>query len=93
MTGGMGAYFPTPFVNNGLLNRINEDIVTRFHDGCVVENVDYRGLLYPGIMLTDRGLKVLEFNARFGDPETQAYLVRLGSDLFNVLYAYSSAVD
>ncbi len=90
MTGGMGAYFPTPFVHNGLLKKINEDIIAHWHDGCVTEGIDYRGLLYPGVMLTDKGLKVLEFNARFGDPEAQAYLSRLGSDLFEVLYACSS---
>ena len=46
--------------------------------GCAAEEIDYRGLLYPGVMLTKTGPKILEFNARFGDPETQVYLTRLG---------------
>ena len=55
--------------------------------GCVAEGIDYRGLLYPGIMLTKTGPKVLEFNARFGDPETQVYLTRLENDLVELLDA------
>ena len=90
MTGGMGAYFPAPFVNEGLLQRINEDVVARWHAGCIAQGIDYRGLLYPGLMLTDRGLKVIEFNARFGDPETQAYVPKLRSDMFELLYNSSS---
>jgi phosphoribosylamine--glycine ligase len=55
--------------------------------GCAAEGIDYRGLLYPGIMLTKSGPKVLEFNARFGDPETQVYLTRLENDLVELLDA------
>jgi phosphoribosylamine--glycine ligase len=55
--------------------------------GCAEEQIDYRGLLYPGIMLTKSGPKVLEFNARFGDPETQVYLTRLENDLVELLDA------
>jgi phosphoribosylamine---glycine ligase len=55
--------------------------------GCAAEGIDYRGILYPGVMLTAKGPKVLEFNARFGDPETQVYLVRLENDLLDLLEA------
>ena len=55
--------------------------------GCVAEGIDYRGLLYPGVMLTKNGPKILEFNARFGDPETQVYLTRLENDLVELLDA------
>ena len=58
--------------------------------GCAAEAIDYRGLLYPGIMLTKSGPKVLEFNARFGDPETQVYLTRLENDLVELLDASAS---
>ena len=55
--------------------------------GCQAEAIDYRGILYPGIMLTQSGPKVLEFNSRFGDPETQVYMARLESDLVEMLLA------
>jgi phosphoribosylamine--glycine ligase len=55
--------------------------------GCAAEGIDYRGILYPGIMLTIHGPKVLEFNSRFGDPETQVYMPRLENDLVELLLA------
>jgi phosphoribosylamine--glycine ligase len=55
--------------------------------GCAEEKIDFRGILYPGVMLTKNGLRVLEFNARFGDPETQVYLTRLENDLVELLDA------
>src|SRR5438552_6440854 len=55
--------------------------------GCATKGIDYRGILYPGVMLTKDGPKVLEFNARFGDPETQVYLTRLENDLVELLEA------
>jgi phosphoribosylamine--glycine ligase len=55
--------------------------------GCAAEGIDFRGILYPGIMFTKEGPKVLEFNARFGDPETQVYLTRLENDLLDLLEA------
>ena len=58
--------------------------------GCSAEGIDYRGILYPGIMVTKDGPKVIEFNARFGDPETQVYLTRLESDLLELLDASAS---
>ncbi len=62
-------------------------ILHRWLRGCAEEQIDFRGILYPGVMLTKSGPKVLEFNARFGDPETQVYLTRLDSDLVELLDA------
>jgi len=62
-------------------------VLVPFMRGCVAEGIDYRGLLYPGVMLTPNGPKILEFNARFGDPETQVYLTRLQNDLLTLLLA------
>jgi len=86
-TGGMGTYSPTPFLTDAQLARTAKSILDPFLRGCVAEGIDYRGILYPGIMLTPEGAKVLEFNARFGDPETQVYLTRLESDLVELLDA------
>ncbi|MGO8697416.1 MAG: phosphoribosylamine--glycine ligase [Limisphaerales bacterium] len=84
-TGGMGAYSPTPFLDEAGLARVAEAILSPWEKGCRAEGIDFRGLLYPGVMLTKDGPKVLEFNARFGDPETQAYLMSLSSDLVDLL--------
>ena len=86
-TGGMGTYSPTPFLTDAQLADTANKILEPFMRGCVAEGIDYRGLLYPGIMLTKAGPKVLEFNARFGDPETQVYLTRLENDLVELLDA------
>ncbi len=86
-TGGMGTYSPTPFLTNAQLAEAAQTILVPFMHGCQAEGIDYRGLLYPGIMLTAAGPKVLEFNARFGDPETQVYLSRLENDLVELLTA------
>jgi len=86
-TGGMGAYSPTPFLNETELLAARRQIIEPWLRGCAAEAVDYRGILYPGLMLTRQGPKVLEFNARFGDPETQVYLPRLESDLVELLEA------
>lgn len=86
-TGGMGAYSPTPFVSDAELKKIGEQILTPWRQGCAAEGIDFRGILYPGIMLTRDGPRVLEFNARFGDPETQVYLTRLENDLVELLHA------
>jgi phosphoribosylamine--glycine ligase len=86
-TGGMGTYSPTPFLTEAELDGAARAILQPFMRGCVEEGIDYRGVLYPGIMLTKSGPKVLEFNARFGDPETQVYLTRLGNDLVELLDA------
>jgi phosphoribosylamine---glycine ligase len=86
-TGGMGCYSPTPFLSELELENVSRQILEPWLRGCQAEGIDYRGILYPGIMLTAEGPKVLEFNARFGDPETQVYLTRLKTDLLEVLDA------
>jgi len=86
-TGGMGAYSPAPIVTKELFNEILEKVVYRTIDGLAKEGIDYRGALYAGIMITKDGPKVLEFNVRFGDPETQAILPRLKSDLLEAMLA------
>ena len=86
-TGGMGTYSPTPFLTDAQLADAARKILDPFLRGCAAEGIDYRGILYPGIMLTKSGPKVLEFNARFGDPETQVYLTRLENDLVELLDA------
>jgi len=86
-TGGMGTYSPTPFLTAAQLADVTRQILEPFMRGCAAEGIDYRGLLYPGVMLTPAGPKVLEFNARFGDPETQVYLTRLENDLVELLEA------
>jgi phosphoribosylamine--glycine ligase len=86
-TGGMGTYSPTPFLNDAQLADVAKKVLDPFIRGCVAEGIDYRGLLYPGVMLTKNGPKILEFNARFGDPETQVYLTRLENDLVELLDA------
>ncbi len=86
-TGGMGTYSPTPFLSEEALAEAERAILAPFMRGCAAEGIDFRGILYPGIMLTKSGSKVLEFNARFGDPETQVYLTRLENDLVELLDA------
>ena len=86
-TGGMGAYSPTPFLSLSQLNEVSTSILSPWSKGCREEGIDFRGVLYPGVMLTRDGPKVLEFNARFGDPEAQVYLMRLENDLLDLLAA------
>lgn len=86
-TGGMGTYSPTPFLTEAELAETGRRILEPWVRGCAEEGIDFRGILYPGIMVTKDGPKVLEFNARFGDPETQVYLTRLENDLVELLDA------
>ncbi len=86
-TGGMGTYSPTPFLTDAQLADVARTILEPFMRGCAAEGINYRGILYPGVMLTKDGPKILEFNARFGDPETQVYLTRLENDLVELLDA------
>lgn len=86
-TGGMGAYSPAPFLGPAQLEEAARKILEPWLQGCAAEGIEFRGLLYPGVMLTKEGPKVLEFNARFGDPETQVYLTRLEDDLVELLEA------
>lgn len=84
-TGGMGAYSPTPFLDAAGMEQMADRILAPWERGCRGEGIDFRGILYPGVMLTRNGPKVLEFNARFGDPETQAYLMLMSKDLLDLI--------
>jgi phosphoribosylamine--glycine ligase len=86
-TGGMGACSPAAVVTPALLARIDSEIVRPSVDAIAAEGIDFRGTLFIGLMLTAAGPKVLEFNTRFGDPETQAVLPRLATDLLALLWA------
>jgi phosphoribosylamine--glycine ligase len=86
-TGGMGTYSPAPFLTDAELADVGHQILNPWLAGCAADGIDFRGLLYPGVMLTKSGPKVIEFNARFGDPETQVYLPRLENDLVELLLA------
>ncbi|HOX56665.1 MAG TPA: phosphoribosylamine--glycine ligase [Candidatus Paceibacterota bacterium] len=86
-TGGMGAYSPVPFLTQPELAAVGRSILDPWLRGCAAEGIDFHGILYPGLMLTQAGPKVLEFNARFGDPETQVYLTRMQDDLVELLTA------
>src|SRR5580698_9956541 len=86
-TGGMGTYCPTPFLSEAELKKVGDAILNPWLRGCAAEGIDFRGILYPGVMLTKNGPRVLEFNARFGDPETQVYLTRLENDFVELLDA------
>ncbi|HTI70787.1 MAG TPA: phosphoribosylamine--glycine ligase [Candidatus Limnocylindria bacterium] len=86
-TGGMGTYSPAPFLTDPELARVGQRILGPWLEGCAAENIDFRGILYPGVMLTKNGPRVIEFNARFGDPEAQVYLTRLQNDLVELLLA------
>ena len=89
-TGGMGAYSPAPVVDEPAWDRIRSEVFERTVGGMAAEGLDFRGVLYAGIMMTSDGPQVLEFNVRFGDPEAQALLPRLEDDLVEVL---SSVID
>ncbi|MBF0331699.1 MAG: phosphoribosylamine--glycine ligase [Candidatus Omnitrophica bacterium] len=86
-TGGMGAYSPAPVVTPKILKQITDDIIRPVIEGMAEEESPFKGILYAGVMLTKDGPKVLEFNTRFGDPEAQAVLPRLKSDLLDVIMA------
>ncbi|HMO86033.1 MAG TPA: phosphoribosylamine--glycine ligase [Lacipirellulaceae bacterium] len=86
-TGGMGAYSPTPLVTDELLQTIQERIMVPTVHQLKRSRRPFRGVLYAGLMLTKQGVKVLEFNVRFGDPECQPIVMRLQSDLVDVLEA------
>ncbi|MDR1870569.1 MAG: phosphoribosylamine--glycine ligase [Deltaproteobacteria bacterium] len=90
-TGGMGAYSPAPLVNKRLEEMILETIIQPVVSGLATEGCPYSGLLYAGLMVTLSGPKVLEFNARFGDPETQALLPLLKTDLAETLLAVAES--
>jgi len=86
-TGGMGAYSPAPVVTETLMNQITREILVPVVDAMNRNGSPYKGILYAGLMITAAGPRVLEFNVRFGDPETQPILMRLKSDLLEVCLA------
>jgi len=86
-TGGMGAYSPAPVVTQAMHERIMRDILAPLLAGLKKRNIRYRGVIYVGLMIGKDGPKVLEFNARFGDPECQPIMMRLKSDLLPLLEA------
>ncbi|MFA5867093.1 MAG: phosphoribosylamine--glycine ligase [Actinomycetota bacterium] len=86
-TGGMGAYSPVPKVSQKTLDWIEDNVLKKTVAALRGEGVDYKGVLYAGLILTDDGPKVLEFNARFGDPEAQVVLPLLESDLVEIMLA------
>ena len=89
-TGGMGAYSPAPVVTAALLEEVRRSVLDNFLRGIQAEKLDYRGIIYAGIMVTKNGPKVLEFNVRFGDPETQVVLPLLESDLLTFMQAVAA---
>jgi phosphoribosylamine--glycine ligase len=86
-TGGMGAYSPAPVIDSEIQAKIESDITEKFIDGMRSANLEFKGTLYLGLMVSEGVPYVLEFNVRFGDPETQPVLVRMKSDLFEYLEA------
>jgi len=86
-TGGMGSYSPVPWAGGRLLETVMSEVVEPTLGALRAEGIDYRGVLYAGLMLTPDGVKVLEFNVRFGDPEAQVLLPRLQGDVAALLAA------
>ena len=86
-TGGMGAYCPTPVIDEKTLRTIEREVLVRAVDALRRSGVTFRGVLYAGMMLTAGGPKTLEFNTRFGDPETQPLMMRLQGDLLELMLA------
>ena len=86
-TGGMGAYCPTPLVDDALMGQIEREVLVPVVDAMRRDGIEYKGVLYAGLMLTAGGPKVLEFNCRFGDPECQPLMTRLRGDLVELLTA------
>ena len=86
-TGGMGTISPSGTLDASLLGRVKSEVLDRFVDGVKADGIAFRGMLFPGLMLTEDGPKVLEFNCRFGDPETQVLVRRLKGDLLELLEA------
>lgn len=86
-TGGMGAYCPTPLIGDEQMSEIERHILVPVVDAMRRDGVDFKGVLYAGLMLTAGGAKTLEFNVRFGDPETQPLMMRLKGDLVDIMLA------
>ncbi|MDH3662802.1 MAG: phosphoribosylamine--glycine ligase [Alphaproteobacteria bacterium] len=86
-TGGMGAYSPAPCMTDDLIARTMDEIIRPTVEGMAAEGTPYRGVLYAGLMLTEAGPKLIEYNVRFGDPECQVLMPRLMSDFLPVILA------
>lgn len=86
-TGGMGTYSPVPQMPQSLVDQVVQEIVIPTAQAMVQEGCPFRGILYTGLMITEKGPKVIEYNARFGDPETQVVLPRLKTDLLDIFIA------
>lgn len=86
-TGGMGTYSPVPSVSREVIAQAVQEILEPAARAMVAKDRPFRGCLFAGLMITEKGPRLIEFNARFGDPETQVVLARLQSDLFEALYA------
>lgn len=86
-TGGMGTYSPSLIFTPELEKQIDERILQPTLEGFKADGLDFKGVLFIGLMISDEGPKVIEFNNRFGDPETQSVLARLDSDLFDIFMA------
>jgi phosphoribosylamine--glycine ligase len=89
-TGGMGSYSPVPIVTPDLYDQIVAKVLEPTVNGLISEGIEFRGIIYAGLMMTENGPKVLEYNVRFGDPETQAILPRLESDLLEPMLAVAN---
>ena len=85
-TGGMGAYSPTPLISQNDLKEISEKIIDPTIKGLIRKKIDYRGVLYFGLMITESGAKVIEYNCRFGDPECQTIMPLMDKNFVNLLY-------
>jgi phosphoribosylamine--glycine ligase len=83
-TGGMGAYSPSVIFNDGLKLKVRNEVLNPFIKGIKNEKIDFRGILFIGLMIENNEISVLEFNVRFGDPETQVILPRLRNDLYDI---------
>ena len=86
-TGGMGAYSPAPIIDDAMVQRVMEEIIEPTIKGMAAEGSPYKGVLYAGLMIDDEGPKLIEYNTRFGDPECQVLMLRLKSDLLDLLLA------
>lgn len=88
-TGGMGAYCPAPVITEEVMHRVEKEIVLPTISAMLLDEMPYKGILYCGLMITDNGPRVVEFNCRFGDPECQAVVPSVKSDLLELMYAAS----
>ncbi|PCI85094.1 MAG: phosphoribosylamine--glycine ligase [Hyphomicrobiales bacterium] len=86
-TGGMGAYTPAPILDEAMTRRVMDEIITPTANAMVKRGTPFEGVFFAGLMITDEGPKLIEYNARFGDPEIQAMVIRLQSDMLELLLA------